>query len=1249
MLENPVADSHGSLKLSKNGSLVLLDQMNNTIWSSTSSQVAEDPVAQLLENGNLVVREKATTDSESYIWESFNLPSDTLLPEMKVGWNFRTGLNRFLTSWKNASDPSPGEYTYGWIMFCCPSFLLPKDQRKCSELDLGTNDECNSYGEFGANGICRISKSPICECLHGFVPKSPDEWGVLNWTSGCIREIPLSCQKREGFLKVRNVKLPDQLNFLVNNSSSNNGCEAECLKNCSCVAYANTVIINGGSSCLMWFGDLVDLREFVEEDSQQDIYIRLPHSELGKTGRKDKRVVIILVISAASSWKRGKRRASRGTKEDLELPLFDFDTIAAATNNFSYTNKLGEGDQNRKVLLNWPKRLDIIMGIARGLLYLHQDFRLRIIHRDLKSSNILLDDELNPKISDFGIARIFGRNQAEAKTKRVIGTYGYMSPEYAIDGKFSTIVFYENDQKTHNFQAWLLWNKNKELELMDECLEDSYVEFEVQRCIQVGLLCVQKMPADRPAMSSVVFMLGNEGATLPQPKEPGFFIERSFADIDTLLGEVRSHTGTTTTITASDMTRTCSCSKWTFRTDGFLVLQLATAADTISPSKPIIGSDTLVSSGQSFKSGLFSAGNSSWYLGIWYNNFPDVVVWVANRENPLADSYGSLTLSKNGSLVLLDQMNNSVWSSTSSQVAEDPVAELLETGNLVVRDKVATASEIYIWESFDFPSDTLLQDMKLGWNFRTGHNRFLTSWKNDSDPSPGQSTYGMDNVPLPQLVIAKGSKKQFRTGPWNGLRLTGTPGSSVSYEVVHPIFVYNTTDLYYSYEAVDKSVVTRLKLSESGIQRLVVNKGSTTWAVMRGTPLNCQKGEDFLRIRNVKLPDQLDFRVILSTNIDECKAECLRKCSCVAYAKSDISKGDSGCLMWSGALIDMREFDEDDREQDIYIRMPFSELGKSSRKASRDSTEDLELPLFDFDTIATATNNFSHTNKLGEGGFGPVYKANLTREEFIAVKRLSKDSGQGIEEFKNEVTMIAKLQHWNLVKLLGCCIQGEERMLIYEYMPNKSLDCFIFDQSRKALLDWRKRFDIIMGIARGLLYLHEDSRLRIIHRDLKSSNILLDDELNPKISDFGIARIFGRNQTEAKTKRVIGTYGYMSPEYAIDGKFSMKSDVFSFGVLLLEIAWLLWNKNKGLELMDSCLDNSYVKFDVLRCIQIGLLCVQKLSLDRPAMSSVVFMLGNEGAILPQPKEPGFFTERSSTGNDNLISNGTITISTVVAR
>ncbi|KAG5235591.1 G-type lectin S-receptor serine/threonine-protein kinase [Salix suchowensis] len=174
-------------------------------------------------------------------------------------------------------------------------------------------------------------------------------------------------------------------------------------------------------------------------------------------------------------------------------------------------------------------------------------------------------------------------------------------------------------------------------------------------------------------------------------------------------------------------------------------------------------------------------------------------------------------------------------------------------------------------------------------------------------------------------------------------------------------------------------------------------------------------------------------------------------------------------------------------------------------------------------TIAHATDTFSDTNKLGEGGFGPVYKGILIGGQQIAVKRLSKSSGQGLDEFKNEVMLIAKLQHRNLVKLLGCCVHEDERMLIYEYMPNKSLDFFIFDQTRRKLLDWRKRINIIGGIARGLLYLHQDSRLRIIHRDIKPSNILVDEELNPKISDFGLARMFGGDQTEAKTNRVVGT------------------------------------------------------------------------------------------------------------------------------
>ncbi|XP_077245928.1 uncharacterized protein LOC143885616 [Tasmannia lanceolata] len=335
------------------------------------------------------------------------------------------------------------------------------------------------------------------------------------------------------------------------------------------------------------------------------------------------------------------------------------------------------------------------------------------------------------------------------------------------------------------------------------------------------------------------------------------------------------------------------------------------------------------------------------------------------------------------------------------------------------------------------------------------------------------------------------------------------------------------------------------------------------------------------------------------------------------------------------------------------LKRPFSHIGARTLNVqeflhANNFREDEEvgpdIPFFDLGIIADATENFSDSNKLGQGGFGPVYKGELPEGKMIAVKRLSKSSGQGLEEFKNEVILIAKLQHRNLVRLLGYCIQGDEKLLIYEYMHNKSLDSFLFDRYRCKLLQWERRFIIILEIARGLLYLHQDSRLRIIHRDLKPSNILLDKEMNAKISDFGMARIFGGNQTEANTNRVVGTYGYMSPEYASHGLFSVKSDVFSFGVILLEIisgkkntsfyhsehaltllahAWQLWIEDKGLDLMDTALSEACNTSEVLKCIQVGLLCVQEEATDRPTMASVVTMLVSENASLPMPKKPAF--------------------------
>ncbi|XLU26884.1 hypothetical protein S245_062950, partial [Arachis hypogaea] len=230
-------------------------------------------------------------------------------------------------------------------------------------------------------------------------------------------------------------------------------------------------------------------------------------------------------------------------------------------------------------------------------------------------------------------------------------------------------------------------------------------------------------------------------------------------------------------------------------------------------------------------------------------------------------------------------------------------------------------------------------------------------------------------------------------------------------------------------------------------------------------------------------------------------------------------------------------------------------------------------------TLISATNNFSANNILGKGGFEAVYKGVLEDGREIAVKRLSEDSRQGLQEFKSEVMHVVKLQHRNLVRLLGCCIQAEERILVYEFMPNKSLDYFIFDtyglshkkitltlffekdEERGKILDWPKRFIIIIGIARGLLYLHQDSRHRIVHRDLKAGNVLLDEEINAKISDFGLARTLVGNENEANTATVVGTYGYLSPEYLIDGIFSTKSDVYSFGVLVLEI--VTGKRNRG--------------------------------------------------------------------------------------
>nr|WIL59821.1 nodulation protein [Melilotus officinalis] len=313
------------------------------------------------------------------------------------------------------------------------------------------------------------------------------------------------------------------------------------------------------------------------------------------------------------------------------------------------------------------------------------------------------------------------------------------------------------------------------------------------------------------------------------------------------------------------------------------------------------------------------------------------------------------------------------------------------------------------------------------------------------------------------------------------------------------------------------------------------------------------------------------------------------------------------------------------------------------------------ISYFDYQTLRKATNNFFHGNLLGSGGFGPVYKGKLEDGRMIAVKALSLNkSQQGEREFLAEVKLITSIQHKNLVRLLGSCIDGPQRIIIYEYMQNRSLDLFIYGNNDR-FLNWSTRYQIILGVARGLQYLHEDSHLRIVHRDIKASNILLDDKFLPKIGDFGLARFFPEDQAYLSTQ-FAGTLGYTAPEYAIRGELSEKADIYSFGVLLLEIiccrkntdhtlppdmqylpeyAWKLYEKSSLLDLVDPKLkQDGFVEKDVMQATHVALLCLQPHAHLRPPMSEIVALLTFKIEMVTTPMRPAFLDRRPRKDEDN---------------
>ncbi|XP_075672330.1 G-type lectin S-receptor-like serine/threonine-protein kinase At4g27290 isoform X3 [Castanea sativa] len=674
-------------------------------------------------------------------------------------------------------------------------------------------------------------------------------------------------------------------------------------------------------------------------------------------------------------------------------------------------------------------------------------------------------------------------------------------------------------------------------------------------------------------------------------------------------------------------------------------------ADIITQSQSLSDSKgtTLVSKDGGFVLGFFSPGNpNNRYLGIWYNNIPiRTVVWVANRRNPINGSSGVLMVNNYGELVLLNQNSTVAWSANLTKEARNPIVQLLDSGNLVLREENEENPENYLWQSFDYPSDTWLPGMKLGWDLRTGLERRLTAWKSPDDPSPGELSWGIELHDYPEIVMKKGSDKFFRTGPWNGRVFSGVPELRAT-PVYDFSFVYNNDEVYFMFHMIKTSLITRAVMNQTQYERYIwvdgkwkrylylprdncdaynlcgvygnciigespacqcvqgfKPKSPDTWnpdewskGCVRSTQLSCQDKDKigFDKFFGYKLPDTTYSWVNLSMNLEECRVKCLNNCTCMAYSNVDIRDGGSGCAMWFGDLIDIRQIaltgqDAKSLGQDIYIRMPASE------KEVKDK-----------------------------------------------------------QKMKVIIVVVAAIAVVLGVLSIPYCICKRTNLR---------------DQTRAKVLGWSLRFNIICGIARGLLYLHEDSRLRIVHRDLKAGNVLLDSKMNPKISDFGMARIFGGDQTEGNTNRVVGTYGYMAPEYAIDGLFSVKSDVFSFGILLLEIlsakknrgffhpshglnlvghAWKLWKEGKPLELIDTCLKDSCILLEIVRCLRISFLCLQQRPEDRPNMSSVVMMLHSESS-LPEPEEPASFVGKRSPSSSKNQSSSTneITVTMIEGR
>ncbi|GFS41141.1 S-locus lectin protein kinase family protein [Actinidia rufa] len=576
---------------------------------------------------------------------------------------------------------------------------------------------------------------------------------------------------------------------------------------------------------------------------------------------------------------------------------------------------------------------------------------------------------------------------------------------------------------------------------------------------------------------------------------------------------------------------------------------------------------------------------------------------------------------------------------------------------------------------------------QVGYNKLRNEKQVLTSWRSSEDPA--LSLFSLELQPnSSNILLWNGSKLYWTTELWDGKGFSLVLEKALAHYIKNVTYVSNENESYFTYESRIPTALTRLVLDVTGqLKQFVWEKDFPTWSLfwakppqqcevyafcgpfssctqdvpictciegfeprtladwelgdhsdgrVRKIPLECDNGgnDTFVLVTNIRFP--VNSEALTVGNIDECQLVCLRNCSCTAYAYNN------GCLIWGSALLNVQKLPVDDMSgRDLHVRVATSELEATRPKAKRRETlwrardatlKEVEdsLVVFKFRDIRNATKNFSE--KLGEGGFGSVFMGTLPNSTLVAVK-LPKSLEQGEKQFCAEVSTIGMIQHINLVHLHGFCKEGTQRFLVYDYMPNGSLESHLFNKDSNVL-DWKKRYKLPIGIARALAYLHEKCRDCIVHCDMKPDNILLDGEYNPKVVDFGLAKLLRRDFSRILTT-VRGTRGYLAPEWISGEAITSKADVFSYGMVLFEIisgrrnidivndemveyfAYRVASKiNEGKEvlvtLLDTKLEGNAGVEELTRACKVACWCIQDDEKDRPTMGQVVQVL--EGFI-----------------------------------